>query len=119
MGIANKYNKGTNVFNWNAGDEVQFVSLQELLDQNGADKVYPVQALFISDKSKFGEFAKIGTGNMLVQLPKHMLDTVKAMIGDSECVEAINNGQLGFKIEQYTSKTYNKLCYSAVWVDVE
>ena len=38
--------------------------------------------------------------------------------GKAKAVKAINEGHLGFIIEKYHQKRYDKDCYSVEWVDL-
>lgn len=114
---AKKYNKGS-VFAFKTPDTFEFTTLDELFTNNGVDRVYPVKALYINTKSKYGEHPVIVTDSALVDVPKHLVDTVKEMISDEECVDAINNSHVGFTIYSYIDKRYKRTCYSINWVDM-
>ena len=118
MGIANKYNK-TKVFNFSIPSEFKYVSLSELYQRNGANKVYKVMAMYINRKSRYGDAPIIATDSELVNIPAHMLDTVKIMLQDDEVIEAVNTGKLGFTIYQYENKQQgHNLYFSINWVDM-
>lgn len=117
MGIANKYNK-TKMFNFSIPQEYQYHTLSELFEQNGKDKVYPVKALYINKKSRFGDAPIVATDECLVNLPSHLLDTVKEMMNDEELVDAVNESKFGFTIYQYANKNTGELCFSVNWVDM-
>lgn len=114
MGIASKYNKGRK-FDFEIPKDFEYASLHDLYNQNGKDFVYDVRAMYINKKSKFGESPVIATSNELVNLPKHLTDTVKEMLIDDDCVNAINNHVFGFTIYPYESGT--NVYYSVNWVD--
>lgn len=114
---AKKYNKGS-VFTFKAPDSFEYTSLDELYHNNEHDWVYPVKALFINKKSKYGDHPVIVTDNEYVSVPKHLTDTVKAMIADDEAVDAINSGKLGFTIYEYVDSKYKRTCYSVTWIDM-
>lgn len=116
MSIANKYNKG-NIFNFTAPKDFEYRSLHDLFNNNGKDFVYEIKAMYINKKSKFGESPVIATTDCFVNLPSHLTDTVKEMIRDTEVVDAVNGGHLGFQIYTYETKNRKDLCYSVNWVD--
>lgn len=116
MGIANKYNK-VNLFEFTIPKDFEYRSLHDLFNDNGKDFVYEVRALYINKKSKFGESPIVATNQYLVNLPKHMTDTVKEMMRDEEFVNAVNSGTIGFTIYTYETKNRAELCYSVNWVD--
>ncbi len=113
MDILSKYNKKVNRFDF-VGDELNFTSLKELFDKNGAETIYTVRALFINTKAKFGEQPVLVATYFLVSLPTHMLGTVKDMISDDELVYQVNQCLIGFKIRTYTTKDKNEY-YSIDW----
>lgn len=116
MGVASKYNRGKK-FDFEIPENFQYVSLHDLFNNNGSDFVYDVRAIYINKKSKYGESPVIVTSNELVNLPKHLTDTVKEMLADSELVTSINNHTFGFQIYTYETSNRKELCYSVNWVD--
>lgn len=117
MGIANKYNK-TKMFNFSIPQEYKYISLSELFQKNGKDKVYPVLAMYINKKSRYGDAPIVATDEFLVNLPSYLLDTVKDMMKDEELVDAVNESKFGFTIYQYANKNTGELCFSVNWVDM-
>lgn len=117
MSIADKYNK-TKVFNFTIPSEYQYHSLSDLFEKNGKNKTYPVKALYINKKSRYGDAPIVATDECLVNLPSHLLDTVKEMINDDELVDAVNAGKFGFTIYTYENKQRKELCFSVNWVDM-
>lgn len=114
---ASKYNKEQK-FNFRTPDDFKFTTLDELFTNYGGERIYPVKALYINTKSVYGNHPVVVTDSALVDVPKHLLDTVKEMIDDDEAVNAINNGKVGFTIYTYIDKKYHKTCYSIKWVDM-
>lgn len=118
MSIANKYNR-TKVFNFNIPQEFKYVSLSELFQKNGSNKVYKVNAIYINRKSRYADAPVVATDSELVNMPSHMTDTVKQMLQDDEVIEAVNKGKLGFTIYQYENKQQgHNLYFSINWVDM-
>lgn len=116
MSIASKYNRGHGKkFTFEIPKEFTYSSLHDLYNNNGADFVYDIRAMYINKKSKFGDSPVIATSNELVNFPKHLTDTVKEMLTDSEVIDAINNHVFGFQIYTYTDGT--NVYYSVNWVD--
>ena len=115
MSYATKFNKG-NKFTFKPVDDAQYVSLEDLYNKN-PDQIHDVKALYINTKSKFGDAPCVAIDPVIiVNLPKHLLETVKEMINDNECVDAINNNEVKFKIYSYKDKTFNKTCYGVEWL---
>ena len=115
MSYATKFNKG-NKFTFKPADDAQYVSLEVLYNKN-PDQLHDVKALYINTKSKFGDAPCVAIDPVIiVNLPKHLLETVKEMIADDECVAAINNNEVKFKIYSYRDNTFNKTCYGVEWL---
>lgn len=112
--VAKKYNT-EKIFNIDT-EGFNYKSLEDLyIDE---ETMYPVRALYINNKGNFGEEPILATDDNYVNLPHHMVDSVKAMIGDDEAVDAINGGYVGFTIYKYHQKKYNKDCFGVKWIDV-
>ncbi len=97
--------------------DLDYINLESLYTKNGADKVYPVKAIFINHKSKFGDAPVIVTDENIVNLPKYLLDDCLDILSDKEAVEDINNDIVGFTIYTYTTKNTKNDCYSIDFVD--
>lgn len=96
--IINKYGSSFPEYNF-PKRERQFAKLSELTEGTK----YPIQALFINTKGKFGDQGVIYTEDKIVNLPKHLLDLTKELRADIEVTEAINNGQLAFEVYSYST----------------
>ena len=117
MGVAGKYNKAKR-FDFEAGKDFEYKKLEDLYVE-GEVNIFPLKALYVNTKGKFGDKPLAVTDKCFVNLPNHLLDTVKEMLADDELIKAINEGEVGFEIYSYEDKTYNKLCYSVNWIDNE
>lgn len=118
MSFANKYNKENRAFDVETKD-FAFATLDELFSID-KDKVHKIDGLYINKMGKFNPHpvAIVAESSMLVDLPSHMTDTVKEILADAESINLIKKGHVGFKVREYTHKTYNKTCYNAEWVDL-
>ena len=115
MSYATKFNKGSK-FTFKPADEPQYVSLEVLYNKNPY-QIHDVKALYINTKSRFGDAPCVAIDPVIiVNLPSHLLETVKEMINDDECVAAINNNEVKFMIYSYKDKTFNKTCYGVEWL---
>ena len=124
MGIANKYNKSGNRFNYQIpeGSEPVFVKASELFEtipQNESGVV--IRSMYINSKGKFGAHGVLVASEPAISIdcPNHMTDTIKTMIADDEVVEAVNAGKLGVKAYKYDTK--NASCgfaYGLEFVDM-
>lgn len=96
--IINKYGSAFPEYNF-PERERQFAKLSEL---NEGTK-YPIQALFINTKGKFGDQGVIYTEDKIVNLPKHLLELVKELRADNEVTQVINERQLAFETYSYST----------------
>lgn len=115
--MMNRFNSNRR-FTFEATDDMPYMSLQDLFLKNGPDTVYPLRALYINSKSKYGAAPVAITDEAFVNLPKHLLSAVETMINDRDVVQYINDGNAGFIITQYVPRNYpDKVAYSVEWID--
>lgn len=112
----NQFNKRA-LFVYDNEAERDYCKLADLVECNGIDEVYTVEALFINTKSKFGHAPVIVTSQWLVNAPSHLTQTVQQMINTPELVDLVNQRKVGFKVYQYTAN--NRVCYSIEWCEVQ
>lgn len=80
----------------------------------GYVKTYPIEALFINTKGKFGDQGVIISGDYIVNLPNHLTEMIEDMRQDSEMVDAINQRLFDFEIYEFESK--NTIVYHIVLI---
>ena len=119
MGIANKFNSSVNIFTFQTPKTQTFRKLADLYKENNKEQVYRVRAFYINTKSKYGDSPVLVTDRFSVNLPNHMLNTVKEMINDVELTNAVNNCEVGFTIYEYQPKNYKGKAYSVKFLDIE
>lgn len=115
MSIANKFNHGKK-FNFEIPKEFEYASLADLYNNNGEDYIYTVKAIYKNRKSMYGESFVVVTTHELVNVPKHINDSCRAILQDSDAVDAINNDVFGFKIRAYDYNSVTR--YTLYWVDM-
>lgn len=116
MSFANRFNKGKK-FNFDTSN-LPFISLKELFEKNGEEKVYPLKAIFINTKSQYGSAPVFATPEYVVNIPQHMMQTVNEILLDSDAVNDINSDKVGFTIYTYKSEKNNLDAYSVNFVDL-
>lgn len=92
-----KFNKGAK-FSYSLPDGASFKKLEDL----GEGFTGIVKAVGISHKGKYGDSPLLLSDGYGVWLPKHMMDTINAIMQDPEAVDAINNGGACFNVRSYT-----------------
>lgn len=118
MSFANKYNKGNIIFDIDIKD-FSFVNLSDIYTNYGKNAI-KVDGLYINKKGMYEPHpvAINVEEKMLIDLPKHMTETVEEILKDSESISLIKKGCVGLRAQKYTDKKYQKTCYSAEWVDL-
>lgn len=108
MGIANKYNKQGNKFNYQIPKNSNhiFVKASELyyLPDNNAGVV--IRSMYLNSKGKYGDHGVIicDKPEILIDCPSHMTDTIREMCKDEEVMEAVNAGKLAVRAYEYATK---------------
>lgn len=103
--LLDKYNKKkVNVFKYEQVENPEYKSLKELYE-NGKTEIL-IKGFFINTKGYYGESAVAMARGFNINLPNHLLETVKEMLTDDEVIEMINNDRVGIEIYQYTSKKW-------------
>ena len=107
-----KFNKAELLFKDNERYE-DFITLEELFTDNGAEREYLVKGVF-NYKSSYGEGCFIKSEGFNISLPSHMVETIKIIREDEESIDAINDGKIFVTIYSYTlpDKYPNKVFYS-------
>lgn len=95
----------------------KYVDLKTLFNTD-PDKQYKLLGVFTNSKGKFGTEPVAIIDGFLVNLPRHLLDTINQFLDSNEVINAIKTGHVGFSIYQYHSNTYNKDAYSVTWLDI-
>lgn len=102
--LLNKYSNGGIRFDYDNEKEREYIKLGEL----NSSKTYPIEALFINTKGKYGNQGVIISGDYIVNLPQHLTEMIEEMRQDEEMVEAINQRLFDFEIYEFESKKYNR-----------
>lgn len=114
--LMSKFNN-TNVFGIDTSD-YKYTNLNTLYDTD-PDAKHKVLGLFVNTKGKYGaEPNAIIENNLIVNLPRHLLETVNELLDDNRYIDYIKAGHVGFTIYQYHSSKYNKDAYSVTWLDL-
>lgn len=90
--------------------DAPYKKLSELED----GKDYTIVSAFINPKSKYGEHPVVGvldtyTNELFnLSLPKHLTETIKAILDSEEYIIAVNSGECKFYVKEGFSKKYNR-----------
>lgn len=116
MSFASKHNKSN--FDIDVKD-FKFVKLADIYkskSEGGKDVIHNCNGLWVH-KSELGDSPVCidADNKRLVNFPSHLSDEIRAILADSDDVDAIRNGKVGYTIYEYES--HGKKCYSISWVD--
>lgn len=123
--FANSYNT-KKIFDIDTSD-FEYKKLEDLFNEYSVenpelglvcDHVFPVKGVYINTKSMFDPQPTIATDSFYVNFPAHMYKGAVDILNDPRAISAINAGKVGFRIEKYYQKRFDKDCYSAIWVDM-
>lgn len=106
-------------FTYRAGKDFQYYSLRQIAESthNWKDKEFPLMALYINTKSRYGVAPVAVCDGFYVNLPSHLLDDVRNIMNDPEVVAEINAGKCGFKIRAYQNSQGGE-SYTVEWIDL-
>lgn len=120
MSFAKKFNRNSVHFDVNT-EAFNFCSLQ-FLNENYKGETFRMLGVFVNSKSVFGDSPCAIVDGALVNLPEHMTPVIQNILNDTEAVESIKCGVVGFTVREYQSKNpkaKGKTCYTIDWVDIE
>ena len=109
-------NRGTRKFNYELTDRHVYKKLEELYKEN-KDGVYIVRMFYTNKKSLYGENEVVVTDDYIINLPKHLTETVEKIVNNEEYLKLINEGKFAFNIYEYEYKQGKevKKGYSVNW----
>lgn len=96
--------------------DFKYVKLSDLYSQDGNDTIHTVNGLFVH-KSALGDSPVCidGENHLLVNFPSHTTEVVREILADSDAIQAIKDGNVGYTIYEYDS--HGKKCYGVNFVD--
>lgn len=118
MGLMDRFNKGGVIFDIDING-FTFTDLATL-HKNGEGEIFKIDGLYINKKGVYDNHpvAILCTEKLLVDLPSYLTETVESILQDSEVVEAIKAGKVGFSIHPYFQEKFKKDCYGINWEDI-
>ena len=104
-------------------DGFDYLSLEDLeaaipLDTDPNEVIFIVRGIYLNNKGLYNPAPVVALDDCYVNLPAHLYETCADIISDNLAVAAINDGKVGFRIEKYFQKKYQKECFSVEWVDL-
>lgn len=116
MSFAAKHNKGS--IDWGVNTEgYGYISRAEAYKEK-PEAVHTLKGLYINTKGNFGDHPVAICDGYFIDLPENLLDDVKEILKSEEDINDIKAGKVGFKIEEYQSEKFKKICYGIRWSDI-
>jgi len=109
-------NKGVRKFDYELTEKHEYKKLGDLYKEN-KDGVYIVRMFYTNKKSMYGENEVVVTDDYIINLPKHLTETVEKIVNTEEYLKLINEGKFVFNIYEYEYKLGKevKKAYSVNW----
>lgn len=109
-------NKGIRRFDYELTEKHEYKKLKELYEEN-KDGVYVVRMFYTNKKSMYGENEVVVTDDYIINLPKHLTETVEKIVENEDYLKLINEGKFAFTIYEYEYKQgkETKKAYSVNW----
>lgn len=113
--FSNKFNKAS--FGIDTKD-YKYIKLAEVAKASSPDEIHPINGLYVHGSALGDSPVVIDTqAKKLVNMPKHMGETFREILADTEAVQAIKDGKVGYTIYSYES--HAKTCYGINFVDIK
>lgn len=112
------FNDDIAYFTYDKEKKRRYHNLKDLYQEHGKDEVYRVLGLYINE-GKFGEQGSAVLDDIQVNLPNHLVESIKEIRSDESLVNDINDGKVGFQIYEYKPRNYNVIAYSIRWVEIK
>lgn len=115
--FANKHNAKPNPFTFETPEHFQYAKPFDLVQQNGIDEVYKLNAIYVNKKGAYGDEPVLVTDNELVNASSSLMESINGILDDSESINLIIDGKVFFKFYEYNNK-YG-LQHGVSWVDAK
>ena len=113
--FSNKFNKAS--FGIDTKD-YEYIKLAELAKVSSPDEIHPINGLYVHGSALGDSPVVIDVhAKKLVNMPKHLGETFREILADTEAVQAIKDGKVGYTI--YTYESHAKTCYGINFVDIK
>lgn len=95
----------------------EYKKLKEIYNAENKENVFKLNGIFVNKSPLgFSPVAICADIKALVNLPSHLTEMARNILADSEAVETIENGKVGFTVYEYEAK--GKQCYSIKFVNL-
>lgn len=98
--------------------DYEYIKLADVAKASSPDEIHPINGLYVHG-SALGDSPVIidVQAKKLVNMPKHLGETFREILANTEAVQAIKDGKVGYTI--YTYESHAKVCYGINFVDIK
>lgn len=98
--------------------DYEYIKLADVAKGSSPDEIHPINGLYVHG-SAFGDSPVVidVQAKKLVNMPKHLGETFREILANTEAVQAIKDGKVGYTI--YTYESHAKACYGINFVDIK
>ena len=113
--FSNKFNKAS--FGIDTKD-YEYIKLAEVANASSPDEIHPINGLYVHGSALGDSPVVIDVhAKKLVNMPKHLGETFREILADTEAVQAMKDGKVSYTI--YTYESHAKTCYGINFVDIK
>ena len=98
--------------------DYEYIKLADVAKASSPDEIHPINGLYVHS-SPLGDSPVIidVQAKKLVNMPEHLGETFREILANTEAVQAIKDGKVGYTI--YTYESHAKTCYGINFVDIK
>lgn len=98
--------------------DYEYIKLADLAQGSSPDEIHPINGLCVHSSALGDSPVVIDVqAKKLVNMPKHLGETFREILANTEAVQAIKDGKVGYTI--YTYESHAKTCYGIKFVDIK
>lgn len=98
--------------------DYEYIKLEDVAKGSSPDEIHPINGLYVHGSALGDSPVVIDVqAKKLVNMPKHLGDTFREILANTEAVQAIKDGKVGYTI--YTYESHAKTCYGINFVDIK
>lgn len=98
--------------------DYEYIKLSEVAKGSSPDAIHPINGLYVHGSALGDSPVVIDVqAKKLVNMPTYLGETFREILANSEAVQAIKDGKVGYTIYPYES--HAKTCYGIMFVDLK
>lgn len=98
--------------------DYEYIKLADVAKCSSPNEIHPINGLYVHGSALGDSPVVIDVkAKKLVNMPKHLGETFSEILANTEAVQAIKDGKVGYTIYSYES--HSKTCYGINFVDIK